>query len=413
MQVEQDTHHLINEILAAYPHLASELIRERQDMSDPTNKTFAKHPDDPAEHEFHWHQFGIITHCRRFQQSLEQEVPAMAEKWGVWQSATKLLATKIDGLSRWQLLQLVAVLHDVGKFTAGRSYIGQDGRRARTFKGHEEQSGQIIRGQLHSFLIDLGLSAQHIEYIAHCSELHFELGKVRREVRRDGKYTIAFTQTKRFRHIAEQIINTHADIALEIGLLFIADSISKIEVMAIAETDADIPPQKAALTGQIAKRQIDPGLIEAALQMPVNVKAAEAYLRLWQQTVRRHGILWLALSDKSHDKLKKAFPPRFANEFYHHVTLAFGTPQLEVTQFIGRTAKAEVYAHAANNKVEAVRVTTFGLPDTYGVPHVTLSTAEGIEPFESVAMLRGNHDETQVQPPLVLEGLLEFKPFKS
>ena len=124
------------------------------------------------------------------------------------------------------------------------------------------------------------------------------------------------------------------------------------------------------------------------------------------------GILWLQLSPQSQAQLKQAFPPRYPNSFYHHVTLAFGVTRQEVEQYIGQPAVVQAYAYASNVQVEAVRVATDGLPDTYGVPHVTLSTATGIEPFESVAMLQAQHHEVSIEPPLELQGIMAFIPLK-
>ena len=119
------------------------------------------------------------------------------------------------------------------------------------------------------------------------------------------------------------------------------------------------------------------------------------------------GIVWLKLSQTSAEQLRQAFPPQYPNQFYDHVTLVFGAQKTLYEDLVGNHATIRVYAYAKNDEVEAVRVHTGALPDTYGVPHITLSTQKGIKPFASVMMLQGDHHETEIQP-FELEGHIEF-----
>jgi len=121
----------------------------------------------------------------------------------------------------------------------------------------------------------------------------------------------------------------------------------------------------------------------------------------------RNGILWLKLDARSKQLLQQRFPAIYPNTFYDHVTLAYGTTKIAVAELIGKSDSVQAYAYAKNEKAEAVRVNTRGLPDTYGAPHITLSTADGVEPFESVTMLKSDHHETKIAP-LELSGVLEF-----
>lgn len=122
------------------------------------------------------------------------------------------------------------------------------------------------------------------------------------------------------------------------------------------------------------------------------------------------GILWLRLDARSRRTLQDKYPPKYPNSYYDHVTLVYGVPKDEVGNLIGQSSSVYAWAYAVNSRVEAVRVRTQGLPDTYGVPHITLSTQPGIEPFESVAMLKSVHDEVAIDPPIKLDGELEFVP---
>lgn len=123
----------------------------------------------------------------------------------------------------------------------------------------------------------------------------------------------------------------------------------------------------------------------------------------------RSGILWLVLDQSSSASLRAAVPSLYSNEFYHHVTLRYGVTAREVSEFIGKRVTIIATAVAYNDQAQAVRVTTGGLPDEYGVPHITLSTAKGVKPFASVAMLQGAHEEALLDPSLQLSGIVEFK----
>ena len=124
------------------------------------------------------------------------------------------------------------------------------------------------------------------------------------------------------------------------------------------------------------------------------------------------GILWLKLSVKSRNFLLEKFPPRFPNVYYDHVTLAYGVERARVGEYLNAAAEAEVYAYASSAIVEALRVKTYGLPDSYGVPHVTLSTANGVKPFESVSMLKEAHEEAGIIPVFAIEGYM-YEPATS
>ncbi len=124
----------------------------------------------------------------------------------------------------------------------------------------------------------------------------------------------------------------------------------------------------------------------------------------------RLGILWFVLDEPSAKRLRQIASPKYSNEFYHHVTLQYGVEEQTVAQWIGQKTAVEAYAVASNTEAQACRVRTQDLPDMYGVPHITLSTAKGIEPYASVAMLQGDHNEVLLEVPTALTGTIAFEP---
>jgi hypothetical protein len=400
MQPSAKTAAIITNLTHEFPHLALTLIQQNQQLSLERREKFAAHPDDPAEHAHSWHEFGIITHSKRFQQYLEKNVPHYLKEWGIAEPVQAVLREEIDGQPKGQLLHIAALLHDIGKFRA---------RTLKGFKDHEEYSGKIIRTTVKPLLEAQGLTGNQIEYIASCAELHYELGKVRRAAKKQGNYNIAFTKTPEFRVESKLIQRQHPQFALEIGLCFLADNLSKVDIAPTGTTDEELQAQKPELEAALRKKSLPLSLANVALEVPTNVSAAEEYLKLWARVHQIRDLLWLKLTPESQQKLHKAFPPRYANQFGDHVTLTDDKTADELTEFVGKKGVAEVYAHATNGSVEAVRVMTHGLPDSYGVAHITLSTVKGVHPFTSVAMLRGEHSEQVVDPPLVLEGTIELR----
>lgn len=275
---------ILSRVESLLPSIASELIIEHQDMSDPANVSFAKNPDDPGEHAPSWHQYGILTHSAKFREKIAADVPRLAEQWGVADIATTALSETIDGVPKVNLLQLAAQLHDIGKFTARTVRHTGEGTVITHFTDHEAHSGAIVRFGLDRTLHNLGLTEGQVEYVARCAELHFELGKVRRSATESGiSYSIAFAYSGEGRRAMESVLTEHADYALEIGLMFTADSLSKADLAPTADTDEDIHTQRAALEEEIKVRGLNPNLIRHALQLPANIAVARQYLTMWAQ----------------------------------------------------------------------------------------------------------------------------------
>lgn len=276
---------LIDKLHTLLPGLGTKLVKTHQDMADPRNASFAQNPDDPEEHSPRWHQYGIVTHSYQFAQAMRLDVPRLVAGWGLADAVNTALDAQVDGTDKRQLLQIASILHDTGKFAARHWEADPEGNVLARFTGHEVYSGAIVRTELRPVLLGMGMTGQQIEYVATCTELHFELGKARKASKEATGYDLAFAGSPACRTAALEIIHAHPDYALEIGLLFIADGLSKTEVFAEGETDAAIEAQRARLEAQLTERGLNPMLINQALQMATNLKVARVYLEAWASTV--------------------------------------------------------------------------------------------------------------------------------
>jgi hypothetical protein len=203
--------------------LARAVIRRHLDLNAPENRAFHDEPDRREHHQTHWHQWGIIAHTRVFLEHFEVETPIYLKEWGVWEPVWDALSRKIDGLPRWDLLRVSILLHDIGKFGARRK------RRSGGyhFSGHEVLSGQIIREELD--LEGYGLTPAQVEYIAMTAEDHFVLGLARRNAREAGEYDRRYIQSLQFADLCRRIVVAHPEDYIEIGVLFLGDSLAKAD----------------------------------------------------------------------------------------------------------------------------------------------------------------------------------------
>lgn len=282
---------LITKALYSYlPGEARKLIQSDRytDHEDPYRNAFAKEPNNPLMHESNWHQWGIISHTIRTGIAFEREVPQLLEHWfGQELAASRfgLTEEKIGHLSKLDLLKMSVPLHDLGKFTE-RRYKGMkpDGRRPDFgFTGHEAASGQIVRARQDQFAQTFFLTKDQIEYLARCAELHYELGKVRARAQKSAAgYSLAFTNSPAFSEAARAIAASQPGFEREMGIFFLADSLGKIELRTAlgARTDEELAGKLPLVQAELAQRDLEPALAKAALQLAVNVRAAERYLAL-------------------------------------------------------------------------------------------------------------------------------------
>jgi hypothetical protein len=151
----------------------------------------------------------------------ETVVPGYLECWGVEEQVAEALAKPVDEVRRRHLLPVAILLHDIGKFAARTR-----DRERYHFWRHERLSREIILRELD--LQRHGLTSAQVRYIAEAAGDHFVLGVVRKEARERGAYDLAFVESDRFREISLDIREEHPEDFVEIGVLFLGDSLSKL-----------------------------------------------------------------------------------------------------------------------------------------------------------------------------------------
>jgi HD domain len=202
--------------------MARSVIRGHLDLSHPENASFLASPDAREQHQTQWHQWGILTHTRVFLQHYDADIPRYLQAWDIYNEVDEVLRDCIDGATRWDLLRASILLHDIGKFSARTR-----GRDRFHFAHHEDQSGDIIRDELD--LPGLGFTQAQTEYIARTARDHFVLGTMRKAARERGEYDEDFPHTPLFRSLSLRIKERHPDDFVEIGVLFLGDSLAKVD----------------------------------------------------------------------------------------------------------------------------------------------------------------------------------------
>jgi hypothetical protein len=247
------TDHLLQQL----PTLASHLVDESwQDI------------DDPLEHEPNWHQWGILEHTRRVWLAMATEAPLFCLAWDL-PFIQELKAERIRRASKWELLLITCVLHDLGKW-AGRTL---NGAGCYSFKGHAAVSEHLIRYHplIRQALLEVGLSSEPIDYIAGVAGLHHELGQLREAAYRQGHFDLAFLASDLFQAECAAIAHRHRAFAREIGLIYLADSLAKVEFRPGLESLSEFE-------AKIQAQGLSSELIRAARQVPVNIAICQKYM---------------------------------------------------------------------------------------------------------------------------------------
>jgi len=153
------------------PALARELIPRAPTASS----AFLAAPDDPQEHKPEWHQYGIITHTRRFVAALRDEVPPALRRidMPIAGRVERYLDRSIGDLTRRELTLVAGYWHDIGKFTTRTLGRRGDWR----FRGHASDSARLITGERDDYGDGIGarygLAPAQIAYVARLADLHY------------------------------------------------------------------------------------------------------------------------------------------------------------------------------------------------------------------------------------------------
>lgn len=100
-----------------------------------------------------------------------------------------------------------------------------------------------------------------------------------------------------------------------------------------------------------------------------------------------NNILYHALFVVDVNKLKEMFPPKHINLFYHHTTIEFKPSNYENFD-LGNKSKLKIIGRLTTDIVDVLLVDN--PKSKNNIPHITLSTAEGIKPFQSNSELEKN-----------------------
>jgi hypothetical protein len=201
-------------------NMARDVIRSYQDLGDRANQSFLEEPDAREQHQTRWHQWGIISHTQVFLRYFDVQVPRYLKEWSLEKQVDTALRETIDGVSKRDLLRIAILLHDIGKFATRTQ-----GKYRFHFQHHESASGQIIREQLN--LERFGLTQAQIEYVALTAEDHFVLALLRKRAREQGGYDVPYIHSRQFSDHCQEIKQAHLDDFVEIGVLFLGDSLAK------------------------------------------------------------------------------------------------------------------------------------------------------------------------------------------
>ncbi len=112
------------------------------------------------------------------------------------------------------------------------------------------------------------------------------------------------------------------------------------------------------------------------------------------------------LTEESHKKLLEFLPAKYPNIYAHHVTLHYKPTHSDLSRYqIGQKVMLKITAFAEDDKAQACVIET-DIPSQNKHPHITLSTAEGIEPVYSNELLEAGNNLTALAEPFFVEAVI-------
>jgi hypothetical protein len=241
-------------------HVASVAVEREFNDEFQMDLKFLQGIDDPKNHNPDWHEWGVVTHT------------LMAVEY--------FLQSDFSGIpiGNRDLFVTAIYLHDIGK--SHRVYLrGDDGNIDKVkFTGHEKKSGEIVRSD-ESIREHLKLSDADLEYVARVCETHYELGKLREVGKKSpGGYSRDFISSDIAVNTMREIAQNNKDVAYEIGVFFIVDSMAKTRFRPIkGETEEEFEYRlKCFGAGK--------NIYKSALQIEDNIYLAEKYFEILKES---------------------------------------------------------------------------------------------------------------------------------
>ena len=90
------------------------------------------------------------------------------------------------------------------------------------------------------------------------------------------------------------------------------------------------------------------------------------------------------------NELKSIFPPVHPNVYYHHSTIEFAPKSMDDIE-VGKIVPLRIIGRITTSRVDALLVENPKSKNKY--PHITLSTAADVKPYESNAAFELNPSE--------------------
>lgn len=270
-----DIENIISGLFVILPDIADRMIIRRKE-----NNNFLSNPDDSKEHDpFGHHQWGIITHTKKFVESFDSQIPQLLSEWNLRTQVEELLYVEIDGVTKYDLLKIAGVLHDIGKFA--RNFKVKEAMVVPDYKNHAGISEQFInQNYMQELERKFLLTSDQIDYIARCAGFHFELGLIREESKgTDFGYSFSLLTSRQFSDICRRIARVYNGFQIEIGLMFLADSLAKTDLNLRADSDAEVLEQVTVMEKEINRRGLDKKLLVSVKQRPLNIAVARNYLQ--------------------------------------------------------------------------------------------------------------------------------------
>jgi len=129
--------------------------------------------------------------------------------------------------------------------------------------------------------LEFDLTDNQIEYVSQCCRLHYELAKTRDQAKElDIGYSFEYLNSEYIFEHNLGIMNDNPGFQLEIGLLFLIDSLAKIEIHIEAENQTDIEKQNEEIKKIVRDNNWHPHKAILIKQLPITIKTAEIYMKM-------------------------------------------------------------------------------------------------------------------------------------